>query len=280
MSEETLYTNTPNKFELSLDLNNYTNININYDRKTKETNIEITKNKSIKEIYIFDKEQKLRQTKGILSSNNSIVDYYKDGGIVKREFYDKNERYERTIIPKDKLTQNAFQNSFKIKGINIKEKENYISFDLFEKDRRAYNINVDFQKEEINHVYEDKEIVNEIKYDKQGKILKETLFNPITKETSEIYTLNGNNKTMQITVNKNLNEIKNIAISNDEKYRIFDRSILYKNEIIKKLLLNLEATTETEIEGWRINDIKAERLKKEGKIKLSHNKNDHNNIEI
>ena len=280
MSKEILYTNTPNKFELSLDLNNGTSININYNRKIKETNIEITKNKRTKEIYTFDKEQKLRQTKGILSSNNSIVDYYKDGGIVKREFYDKNERYERTIIPKDKLTQNAFQNSFKIKGINIKEKENYISFDLFEKDRRAYNINVNFQKEEINHVYEDKGIINEIKYDKQGKILKETLINPITEEKSEIYTLNGNNKTMQITVNKNLNEIKNIAISNDEKYRIFDRSILYKNEIIKKLLLNLEATTETEIEGWRINDIKAERLKKENKIELSYSKNNHDNIEI
>ena len=137
MLKEILYTNTPNKFKLSLDLNNCTSININYDRKIKETNIEITKNKRTKEIYTFDKEQKLRQTKGVLSSNESIVDYYKDGGIVKREFYDENERYERTIIPKDKLTQNAFQNSFKIKCINIKEKENYISFDLFEKDCKA-----------------------------------------------------------------------------------------------------------------------------------------------
>lgn len=280
MSEETLYTNTPNKFELSLDLNNGTSININYDRKTKETNIEITKNKSTKEIYIFDKEQKLRQTKGILSSNNSIVDYYKDGGIVKREFYDENERYERTIIPKDKLTQNAFQNSFKIKGISINEKENYISFDLFEKDRRAYNINVDFQKEEINHVYEDKGIINEIKYDKQGEISKETLINPITEERSEIYTLNENNKTMQITINKDLNKIKNIAISNGENYKIFNRGVIYRNETLKKLLLALKTTTETEIEGWRIDDIKAERLKKEKKIGLSCNKNDHNNIEI
>ena len=280
MLKEILYTNTPNKFKLSLDLNNCTRININYDRKIKETNIEITKNKRTKEIYTFDKEQKLRQTKGVLSSNESIVDYYKDGGIVKREFYDENERYERTIIPKDKLTQNAFQNSFKIKGINIKEKENYISFDLFEKDCKAYNINVDFQKEEINHVYEDKGIINEIKYDKQGEILKETLINPITEEKSEIYILNENNKATQITINKDLNKIRNIAISNGENYKIFNRSVIYKNEILKKLLLALKTTTETEIEGWRINDIKAERLKKENKIELSHNKNDHDNIEI
>ena len=54
----------------------------------------------------------------------------------------------------------------------------------------------------------------------------------------------------------------------------------YKNETLKKLLLELKTTTETEIEGWRIDDIKAERLKKTNKIELSHNKNDHDNIEI
>ena len=59
------------------------------------------------------------------------------------------------------------------------------------------------------------------------KILKETLINPITEEKSEIYILNENNKATQITINKDLNKIRNIAISNGENYKIFNRSYFY-----------------------------------------------------
>ena len=60
MSEETLYTNTPDKFKLSLDLNNGTSININYNRKIKETNIEITKNKRTKRTFWKRSKRKRR----------------------------------------------------------------------------------------------------------------------------------------------------------------------------------------------------------------------------
>ena len=267
--------NTTNKIKITLeDLQ----LEIEHDKNTKETKVERKRDGNAKEVSYFDKNNKIKRAEILLNSGKKFVDLYKDEIIIKREQYDENGNYIRSIIPKYDKKEKTINDAIGIKSINITEKNNSITFDLFDREKRYSIVYANLEKKTIGYSIENDEFKNTYFLNEYGIKIKEENIDKINNEYKSKYYIRGSKgRSMEVNTKYPLDNSSGLKefniVINGEKTDLLNPNVAINNKLINSFIEINIINSENEFLEARAERAKSlERIKEgiEGKYPINN----------